>query len=148
MSAARKAQRGTGLIEAITACTVFALALLGHSALSAQVNRHLQDARCRSDAVLIAQSLIGRMSVADPATLALHYGRGGGAGGGSAGGDDAFAQAVARLPGTALPGNEPVIDITSGPRHGSHRVAISIGWQLPGSLEPHRHTTTTTVGGS
>ena len=139
-------QRGTGLVEALAACTVFAIALLGHSALTAQVNRHLQEARCRTDAVLIAQSLIGRMAADNPNTLALRYGRGG-SGGSVAGGDAAFTQAVARLPGNALPGNESTIDIAPGSRQGSHRVAISIGWQLPGSREPHRHTTTTVFGG-
>ena len=148
-------QRGTGLVEALTACTVFALALLGHSALSAQVNRHLQEARCRTEAMLIAQSLIGRMAATEPAALTLRYeaggsggGSGGVGGGGGNGGDAEFAQAVARLPGSGLPGNAPAIAITTGPRPGSHRVTVTIGWQLPGSASAHRHTTITTIGGA
>jgi len=136
-------QRGAVLIEALTAATVFAFALLGHAALSAQMTRHLQDARYRSEAALIAQALIGRMAADDAGALATRY-----RAGGATAGDAAFALAVSRLPGSGLGANAPTIDIAPGPRAGSIRVAVSIGWQLPGTARPHRQTTTTIIGGT
>lgn len=79
------------------------------------------------------------MTADDTGVLATRYGTGGG--------DAAFAAAVARLPGSELTGNAPTVDITPGPRPGSVRVAVSIGWQLPGSTQAHRHATTAMIGG-
>lgn len=135
-------QRGALLVEALVAIVVLSVGVLGSVALHAQAMRHVGEARCRSEAAALAQSLIARMWAEDPGALAERYADEHGTG------RDDFAALARRLPGTQLPGNAPEVRVEAGPSSASRRVTIVLRWQQPGESAPHRYVTTAVVGGN
>ena len=137
------AARGALLLEALAAIAVFSLGILGHVALTGAIARHVENARCRTEAVHLVQGLLARMGAENPAALAGRYGAGS-AGGGYA----AFERDAQRLPGAGFAGNAPDIAVRAGPTPASRTVTVTLRWQLPGERVAHRFQATTVVGGA
>ena len=135
-----RAQAGAMLLEALIAVLIFSFGILGIVALQAQSIRHVNDAQYRGEAIYLASSLIGRMWADNRKNLDSYYG--------STSGDGykAFKDAVARLPGTTLSGNEPTVTVVAGPSTTSSNVTVTVRWQLPGDSTPHNYQTTAVVG--
>ena len=136
----RDAQRGATLLDSLLALLIFSFGVLGIVALEAQSIRHVNDAQYRGEAIHLANTLIGRMWADDRQTLEATYGRTDGSG------YLAWRDAVARLPGATLPGNEPTVTVAPGPSTTSSNVTVTIRWQLPGETAPHSYRTTAVVG--
>lgn len=67
---AARAQRGFTLIEVLVSLLVFAFGILGLVGLQASAIRFSTDAQQRADATFLADQIIGRMLISDPATAA------------------------------------------------------------------------------
>ena len=66
----RSVARGFTMIEVMVALLVFSLGVLGLVAIQATAARMASDARDRATAVFLADQLLARMLIADPATAA------------------------------------------------------------------------------
>lgn len=140
-SPARAAQGGGFLLEALIGVLIFSLGTLGVIGLQARSIRHVNDAQYRSEAMYLANSVIGRMWIEPVANLEARYETGGGGAG--------YAETVAlaaQLPGSAIAGNEPDIQVDAGPTPTSRIVTVTLRWQLPGDATPHQYVTTAVVG--
>ena len=135
------AQRGALVLEALTAVAVFSFGVLGTLALHAQAMRAIDDARYRTEAVNLAQTLIATMWASDAATLASRYSGAGGEG------YAAFARLARRLPGTELPGNAPIVSVDAGPSAASRRVKVTLRWQMPAESVARRYDAIAIIGG-
>jgi type IV pilus assembly protein PilV len=63
-------QSGSMLLEALIAILIFSLGVLGLVGVQANAIRLSTDAKYRTEAVFLANELIGRLAVVDPATAA------------------------------------------------------------------------------
>jgi len=135
------AQRGALVLEALTAVAVFSFGVLGTLALHAQAMRAIDDARYRTEAVNLAQTLIATMWASDAATLASRYSGAGGEG------YAAFARLARRLPGAELPGNAPIVSVDAGPSAASRRVKVTLRWQMPAESVARRYDAIAIIGG-
>jgi type IV pilus assembly protein PilV len=75
MASKRRRHRGFTLIEVLVSLLVFAFGVLGLVGLQGGAVRFSSDAQHRADATFLADQLLGRMLIADPATVATfaHY---------------------------------------------------------------------------
>ncbi|NDV12417.1 type IV pilus modification protein PilV [Crenobacter caeni] len=69
MTSLHSRQRGVSLIEALVAILLFSLGVLGLIALQGRAVTLSADAKYRADAAFLADSLIGRIAVADQSNL-------------------------------------------------------------------------------
>lgn len=141
--ASHQRQRGALLLESLAAVALLALGLLGHVTLAALLARHVEEARCRTEAQQLVHGLLARMATDDPARLASHYGSGSSTGDGYR----EFAGRATRLPGGGLPTNAPEVRVDPGPTDDARTVTVILYWQLPGETRAHRYATATIVGG-
>ena len=118
MAIRRKAESGYLLIEVLVSILLFSLGLLGLVGIQANSIRALTEARLRSDAVLAANELVGRMWV-DRTNLSSYAG----------------TTTVATLPGgqRVVAVNAPVVTVT-------------VSWRTPGTSADHSYVTTATLG--
>jgi type IV pilus assembly protein PilV len=65
-----RAQRGFSLIEVLVSLLVFAFGVLTLVGLQASAIRFATDAQHRAEATFLADQLLGRMLISDPATIA------------------------------------------------------------------------------
>jgi len=74
----RREQRGFSLIEVMIALLVFMFGVMGLMAVQGNAVRFSSDAQQRADATFLADQLLGRMLISDPATIAAfdHHGTG------------------------------------------------------------------------
>lgn len=103
MTKRQRSQRGGFLLEALIGILIFTLGVLGLVALQGRAIAYTSDAQYRGEAAYLAASHISKMWADSRANIAARY---------IAAGQveyDAFAQAVAQLPGAAaIPGNPSV----------------------------------------
>ncbi len=66
----RRPQRGFSLIEVLVAVLIFSLGIIGAVGLQAAALKMSTDARQRAEATFLADQLLARMLIADPATAA------------------------------------------------------------------------------
>ena len=123
--------RGSFMLEALIAILIVALGVLSTVGLYARSVQHVDDAKFRGEAALLASSLIGQMWLSDahPEALSVNFDSG------SAGpGYAEFAAMVAqRLPNSVA----PTVTVSAGPNVSSSRVDILIQWKHPGdNLDP------------
>src|SRR3954471_6661789 len=117
-------QCGITLIETLTALLVFSVGIIGAVSLQAHALRHVDEANNRLTAAHLAASLLARMWIENPATLAERYDSRG-----SGQGYSAFVLLVQALPGTKLAANAPTIAMDNGRQPSTYTVAVSIHWQ-------------------
>jgi type IV pilus assembly protein PilV len=131
----RRSQAGSFLLEALISVLIVAFGILGIIGLQARVVQNVNDNQYRSEAVFLANSLLGQMWSSDPNTMVAQFSTGGGAGTPY---DEFKKMCGARLPGCNLVGNDPLVVIVPpvAPATG-FTATVTIFWQPPG--EPNRH---------
>ncbi len=139
-AAARHAQHGGFLLEALIAILIFSFGILGIVGLQAQSIRHINDAQYRSEAIYLANSVVSRMWTEDIATIKANYDSTIGTGGGWLN----FKNQVQVLPGGAL--KDPVIEFLVPESLQSETVRISVYWQEPGETTFHEFRTEAIIG--
>lgn len=141
---ANRKQDGMMLIEALVAILIFSVGILGLIALQAHAINLSSDAQHRTDAALLANQLIGRLSVANPAEATQFAHRPDGANmcapSGSNSDHDAvqewLTEVAATLPGAPADKQQVQIDTTN------NVLVLTICWE-PHIGSQHRHTVTT-----
>jgi type IV pilus assembly protein PilV len=118
MAIRRKVENGYLLIETLVSILLFSLGLLGLVGIQANSIRSVTEARLRSDAVLAANELVGRMWV-DRTNLASYAG----------------TTTVA-----GLPAGQRVVAVDN------QVVTVTVTWRTPGTSADHSHVTTATLG--
>jgi type IV pilus assembly protein PilV len=139
-----KNQRGVMLLEALIAILIFSFGILGLVGLQANAINLSTDAKYRADAALLANQLIGRLAVADPAGAANFAHRPNGstvcAPTGTNSTDSTLtawlAEVNASLPNADSSKQQVTVDTTN------NVVVITLCWQAPNGSQ-HWHTVTT-----
>lgn len=133
-------QRGSMLLEALIAILIFSMGILAIVGLQAASIRLSSDAKYRTDAIMLANEIIGRMWVADrtPATLQGNFQGGQGTNGAEY--TRWAAKVFAALPG-ASGVNQPTITVAPviGTDSTSAQVTVTVFWNLPGEPLENRH---------
>lgn len=136
----RPAQHGFTMIEVLVALLVFSVGVLGLVGTQATAVRMATDARDRSSATFLADQLLARMLISDPATAASFAHRATGTTTCTPSGTASanaivtgwLAEVAAQLPNAAATAQQVVVDATTG------QVTIRLCWQngneLPRSL--------------
>ena len=133
-------QGGSFLLEGMIAMLVFAFGILGLIGMLAGSIRASNDARYRTEAINLANAIVGDMWTTRAADLDTQFGSGG------AKLIAWQAQAASLLP-TATGSNAPQVDLTqAGLSAGSRSVVVTVFWKLPGDTERHRIVLTAQIG--
>ena len=149
-------QAGSMLLEALIAILIFSMGILAIVGMQGSAVRATSDAKYRSDASILANELIGEMSMSfnraiPPPTLvpatALQTSFQGGGGTNGAAYTAWLANVVAALPSAGA--NPPTVTVvTAFPVAASDpplgQVTITVHWNLPGEL-PHTYTTVAVI---
>jgi type IV pilus assembly protein PilV len=138
------------MLEALIAILIVALGILGTVGLYARSVQTVEDSKYRSEAALLASTLVGEMWVSDthPASLTAKYD----SAGAGAGITEFKALVTKRLPVSTAP--TPTVTVTPGATAGSSNVEITIQWVHPGDatdplLPPFRtYVMNATIGGN
>jgi type IV pilus assembly protein PilV len=130
MKSTSRYSQGSSLLEGILAILIFSVGLISILMLLTTTLTEVGNARYRSEASLLASSLIAEMWVGDRSLVSLsnRYGS-----------DDAQEYknwrdlVISKLPGITATTNKPVITIDS-----ARNVNINIYWQVPGDPQQHK----------
>lgn len=137
----RRAQRGVALLEAMIACVILAIGLLGTIGLQARAYSAMNDAGTRAEAVIASDKLFGMMST-DTGHLA------------------SYALAAGAAPGTALskwyadtttaiPGAVISVVLAAAPVGSSTAVTVTITWKRKATdVNGNQNTVTSYLSGS
>jgi type IV pilus assembly protein PilV len=151
-----RGQAGSMLLEALIAVLIFSMGILAIVGMQGSAVRATSDAKYRSDASMLANMLIGQMSVSfnralptptpAPATV-LQANFQGGSGTNGAAYTAWLANVVATLP--SADANPPTVTVFAVPTGAATdppigQVTIVIHWNLPGDL-PHTYTTVAVI---
>jgi type IV pilus assembly protein PilV len=133
-------QGGSFLLEGMVAILIFAFGILGLVGILAGSIRASNDARYRTEAINLANAIVGDMWTTQPANLDSQFGSGGAK-------LTAWQTYAASLLPSATGANVPQIDLTqAGLSAQSRSVVITVFWQLPGDTERHRILLTAQIG--
>ena len=136
----RPRQRGSFLLEGLIAMLIFAFGILGLVGLLAGSIRASNDARYRTEAINLANAIVGDMWTTRAADLDTQFGSGGAK-------LVAWQTQAASLLPSATGTNAPQVDLAQpGISAQSRSVVITIFWQLPGETERHRVLLTAQIG--
>jgi type IV pilus assembly protein PilV len=136
---ARRVQRGNFLLEAMIGVLIVAFGILGLIGLQARTIQNVTDVQFRSEAVFLANSLIGQMWITDNTQIKALFDS-------SAGGANytEFKNFVAaRLPG-GIPPTVTVVQAVA-PLVGNN-VTVTVFWKPPGDDTTHDYVATAVVG--
>jgi len=136
----RARQGGSFLLEGMIAILVFAFGILGLVGMLAGSLRASNDARYRTEAINLANAIVGDMWTTQAADLDTQFGSGGTK-------LTAWQAHAASLLPSATGANAPQIDLTqAGLSAGSRSVVVTVFWQLPGAAERHQILLTAQIG--
>ncbi len=141
-SLAPQRQRGSFLLEALIGVLIVAFGVLGLIGLQAKTIQNVTDAQFRSEAVFLANSLIGQMWTSDQTQLVANFA--------SAGGGPNYTEfknfVAARLP-NATGANVPTVTVVPAvaPATGT-AVTVTVFWQPPGDVAVHDYVASAVVG--
>lgn len=139
-SRSRRSQAGFTLIEVLVSVLIFSVGILGAVGLQATAIRLSTDARQRAEATFLADQLLARMLIADPATAATfaHHPNGTttcaptGAASTNAIVTEWLSEVTATFPRAA--GNEQQIVVSGTP---ANEVTVKLCWKNGESDTPH-----------
>jgi len=127
----RRNQSGIMLLEALIAILIFSVGILGIVGMQASTIKASRDAKYRADASLLANELVGQMSISarDGATLQSRFQTGQA--------DYALwaTRVAAALPGALV--NAPTVVVDPGlvgPPQTSSTVTVTVRWQAPNEV--------------
>ena len=125
-----RGERGYVLLEALVALLIFSLGLLGMIGFQAASTRIATDSRFRTEAAILADELISKMSVDKRAVVVSEYAYKSPGGGGAAA-HAWFTQRVTN--GSKLPNPKAKVVVESGKAIDTFVVTVTIEWDLPNS---------------
>lgn len=142
MRTARSGQDGMILLEALIAIVIFTFGILGLISMQANAIALSSDAKFRSDAAILANQLVSRLSISSSAATNFAHRPTGGAC--APGGADStnptvtawLAEVNATLPSADSSKQQVTLDATNGV------VVVTVCWQ-PVNGSQHSHTVTT-----
>lgn len=145
MLTARRAEQGVMLIEALIGILIFSIGILAMVAMQAQAFRAAAEAKYRSDASYLANSIIGRMWT-DRANLAAYAHRETDTAGQlcqPTGADSSHASVTEWLARVqdALPGATAALQQIKYDS-ATNQVTVAVCWMSPQDNVPHRHVVT------
>jgi type IV pilus assembly protein PilV len=133
-------QGGSFLLEGMVAILIFAFGILALVGILAGSIRASNDARYRTEAINLANAIVGDMWTTQPTQLDAQFGSGGTK-------LTAWQDYAASLLPSATGANAPQIDLTqAGLSSQSRSVVVTVFWQLPGATERHRVLLTAQIG--
>lgn len=139
----RKSERGVVLLEALVSILIFSIGVLGLISMQAAAIGASTEAKNRADAAVLANYLIGRLAVSDPASAANYAHRPTGPVCAPTGSDstdpgilDWLADVNSTLPDAASSKQQIVVDTSN------NLVTVAICWQ-PSGGSMHQHVVTT-----
>lgn len=133
-------QNGSFLLEGLIAMLIFAFGILGLIGMVAGSIRASNDARYRTEAINLANAIVGDMWATQASALDTEFGTGGAK-------LYAWQTQAANLLPLATGANAPQVDLTQpGLSLGSRSVVVTIFWQLPGETERHQIVLTAQIG--
>lgn len=134
-----RGERGYVLLEALVALLIFSLGLLGMIGFQAASTRIATDSRFRTEAAILADELISKMSVAKRVSVVSDYTYES-TGGGGAAAQAWFTKRVTEA--SKLPNPYAKVDVVSDFNNGSaidtFLVTVRIEWALPGAKSTER----------
>jgi len=117
----RRQQHGVALLEAMIACVILAIGLLGTVGLQARAYSAMNDAGARAEAVIASERLFGMMST-DQANLANYALAAGGAPGAALA--PWYADTIKAIPGATIS-----VAMAAAPTGNSTAVTVTIAWK-------------------
>lgn len=134
-------QTGVMLIEALIGILIFSIGILALIGMQATAVKNTTDARFRSDAAYLANSIIAQMRLDVPNVAAYDDG----SAGTYAPRSTWRAQVESTLPDVNIAGNQrvPSILVVAGPTfvgdtQPSWQITVTVTWKQPGESDPHR----------
>ncbi|TYC55132.1 hypothetical protein ETQ85_15565 [Zoogloea oleivorans] len=127
----RRDVRGYVLLEALVALLIFSLGLLGMIGFQAASTRIVTDSRFRTEAAILADELIAKMSVDKRSVVIANYAYDSEGGGGGASTRTWFETRVTGA--SKLPNPKVKVDVASGASVDTFTVTVRIQWDLPSS---------------
>lgn len=125
-----RGERGYVLLEALVALLIFSLGLLGMLGFQAASTRIATDSRFRTEAAILADELISKMSVDKRAVVISEYVYES-PGGGGASAHAWFTKRVKEA--SKLPNPKAKVDVDNGKAIDTFVVTVTIEWELPGA---------------
>ena len=125
-----RGERGYVLLEALVALLIFSLGLLGMIGFQAASTRIATDSRFRTEAAILADELISKMSVDKRAVVVSEYVYES-PGGGGASTHAWFTKRVKEA--SKLPNPKAKVEVIKGNAVDTFAVTVTIEWDLPNS---------------
>lgn len=125
-----RGERGYVLLEALVALLIFSLGLLGMIGFQAASTRIVTDSRFRTEAAILADELISKMSVAKRVSVVSEYTYDS-TGGGGASAHAWFTKRVTEA--SKLPNPKAKVEVANGSAVDTFVVKVTIEWDMPGS---------------
>lgn len=133
MKSSRQAVRGYVLLEALVALLIFSLGLLGMIGFQAASTRIASDSRFRTEAAILVDELISKMSVDQRSTVAAKYVYDSVSGVKGTASDAWFNDRV--VGSSKLPNASAKVDIANGAALDTLTVTVTLTWKLPGATK-------------
>ena len=133
-----RTQQGSMLLEGLIAIVIFSMGILALMGLQAASIANTSEAKFRADAAFLANKVIARMWVADPASRVVDFS--------SAGKDYLIWKTEVGNQYTGLPGGIAPTVTFSAPRPGTTNVLVTVLWRSPNqaaSSPQHSYTVQT-----
>jgi len=135
-----RGERGSFLLEGLISLLIFSFGILGLVGLLGTSIRASNDARYRTEAINLANAIVGDMWTTQAVDLDTQFGSGGTK-------LTAWQTYAAGLLPSATGTNAPQIDLAQpGLSSQSRSVVVTIFWQLPGETQRHRVLLTAQIG--
>lgn len=131
MKTANSTQRGFILLEGLIAILLFSFGILAIVGIQATAVNFSSDAKYRTDAILLANQVIGQMWVSDRTVTTLQTDFQGGNGSDGSKYSEWATDVAAVLPGVAA--NKPTIAVAP-----SSEVTVTVRWQAPNDSTVHQ----------
>lgn len=133
MKNSRQTVRGYVLLEALVALLIFSLGLLGMIGFQAASTRIASDSRFRTEAAILVDELISKMSVDQRVNVAARYGYDSATGVKGVATDAWFNDRV--VGASKLPNAAAKVEVANGAALDTMSVTITLTWIMPGSIK-------------
>ncbi|KAB2968922.1 hypothetical protein [Zoogloea sp.] len=133
MKSVKRAVRGYVLLEALVALLIFSLGLLGMIGFQAASTRIVTDTRFRTEAAILVDELISKMSVDQRVNLASRYVYDSSTGVKGAATDAWFTDRV--VGASKLPNAGAKVEVVNGEALDTMAVTVTLTWVMPGAIK-------------
>lgn len=133
MNNSRRTPRGYVLLEALVALLIFSLGLLGMIGFQAASTRISSDSRFRTEAAILVDELISKMSVDQRSTVAARYAYDSTTGVKGVATDAWFNDRV--VGASKLPNVSAKVDVANGAAQDTLTVSVTLAWTMPGAVK-------------